>query len=213
MGQRNPWRLTFRQGKEQLWSVDVGSSNWEEINYLLDAPTTGLVNRGWPCYEGAHRRVAAQPAWEPLGQADLRATSTPTGHAGAVKAPFFSYRTRTGAGPLTPGENCPVTHSSAMSGVAFTPLGTDWPASYQDSLFFSDFLRGCIWRLEKDASGQPDPGKVQVFAQTAGAPPSWSPGRAVTSTTSTTARSTATATSPAPAASTASTTSVPRRSP
>ena len=32
MGQRNPWRLTFRQGKEQLWSVDVGSSNWEEIN-------------------------------------------------------------------------------------------------------------------------------------------------------------------------------------
>ena len=38
MGQRNPWRLTFRQGREQLWSVDVGSSNWEEINYLVDAP-------------------------------------------------------------------------------------------------------------------------------------------------------------------------------
>ncbi len=55
-------------------------------------------------------------------------------------------------------------------GVAFAPLGTDWPAAYQDALFFSDFLRGCIWRLEKDANGQPDPARVSVFAQTAGAP-------------------------------------------
>jgi hypothetical protein len=57
-----------------------------------------------------------------------------------------------------------------MSGIAFTPLGTAWPAGYQDALFFSDFLRGCIWRLAKDANGQPDPSRVQVFAQSAGAP-------------------------------------------
>ena len=37
-------------------------------------------------------------------------------------------------------------------------------------LFFSDFLRGCIWRLEKGADGQPDPGSVRVFAQAAGSP-------------------------------------------
>jgi glucose/arabinose dehydrogenase len=167
MGQRNPWRLTFRQGKEQLWSVDVGSSNWEEINVLADAPTTSLINRGWPCYEGTTGQSLPNSAWQALGKQiciDLYAAGT-----GAVQAPYYSYRTRTGAGPLTPGENCPV-KSSSMSGVAFAPLGTDWPAAYQDALFFSDFLRGCIWRLEKDANGQPDPSKVRVFAQAAGAP-------------------------------------------
>ena len=167
MGQRNPWRLTFRQGKEQLWSVDVGSSNWEEINYLLDAPTTGLINRGWPCYEGTTGLSLRNAAWDALDKPiceELYAEGP-----GAVAAPFFSYRTRTGATPLTLGENCPVV-SSSMSGVAFSQLGTKWPKAYQDVLFFSDFLRGCIWRLEKGADGQPVPGSVRVFAQAAGSP-------------------------------------------
>jgi hypothetical protein len=125
------------------------------------------VNRGWPCYEGTTGQSLPNAAWQALGKqicTDLYAAG-----AGAVQAPYYSYRTRTGATPITPGENCPV-RSSSMSGVAFAPLGTDWPAAYQDALFFSDFLRGCIWRLEKDANGQPDPTKVRVFAQTAGAP-------------------------------------------
>ena len=129
MGQRNPWRLTFRQGKEQLWSVDVGSSNWEEINYLLDAPTTGLINRGWPCYEGTTGLSLRNAAWDAL---DKPICEELYGEgAGAVAAPFFSYRTRTGATPLTPGENCPVV-SSSMSGVAFSQLGSHWPKAYQD---------------------------------------------------------------------------------
>jgi glucose/arabinose dehydrogenase len=168
MGQRNPWRLTFRQGKEQLWSVDVGSSNWEEINRLGDAPMTSLTNRGWPCYEGANGQSLVNPSWTPPGDnicADLY-----TAGPGAVQPPVFSYRTRTGATPITPGENCPANHSSAMSGIAFTPLGTSWPGDYQDALYFSDFLRGCIWRLVKDADGQPDPTRVQVFGQAVGAP-------------------------------------------
>jgi len=168
MGQRNPWRLTFRQGREQLWSVDVGSSNWEEINRLGDAPTTSLVNRGWPCYEGANGQSLVNPSWTP--PADGICAGLYAQGANAVQPPVFSYRTRTGAGPITPGEHCPATSSSAMSGIAFTPLGTGWPGDYQDALFFSDFLRGCIWRLGKDANGQPDPSRVQVFAQSAGAP-------------------------------------------
>ncbi len=167
MGQRNPWRLTFRQGKEQLWSVDVGSSNWEEINYLLDAPTTGLVNRGWPCYEGTTGASLRNSAWDALDKPiceELYLEGT-----GAVAAPFFSYRTRTGATPLTPGENCPVV-SSSMSGLAFSQVGSRWPKAYQDVLFFSDFLRGCIWRLEKGPDGQPDPSSIRVFAQAAGSP-------------------------------------------
>jgi glucose/arabinose dehydrogenase len=173
MGQRNPWRLAFRQGKEQLWSVDVGSSNWEEINVLLDAPTTGLTNRGWPCYEGANGQSVPNAAWDALDKPLCEGLYA--AGAGAVQAPVFSYRTRTGAGPLTPGENCPVT-SSSMSGVAFAPLGTDWPAAYQDALYFSDFLRGCIWRLEKDGNGQPVPTSIRVFAQAAGSPTDLLPG-------------------------------------
>jgi glucose/arabinose dehydrogenase len=170
MGQRNPWRLTFRQGREQLWSVDVGSSNWEEINRLGDAPTTSLVNRGWPCYEGANGQSVVNPSWSMPAGVNTVCQDLYNAGAGAVQPPVFSYRTRTGATHLTPGENCPANHSSAMSGIAFTPLGTNWPGDYQDALYFSDFLRGCIWRLAKDANGQPDPSKVQVFAQAAGAP-------------------------------------------
>jgi glucose/arabinose dehydrogenase len=176
MGQRNPWRLTFRQGNQQLWSVDVGSSNWEEINVLADYSQT-LANRGWPCYEGTTGQNLVNPQWQPLGKPlcndlYLAQANDPT----TVLPPFFAYRTRIGAGPITPGENCPADHSSALSGIAFTPLGTDWPAAYQDSLFFADYLRGCIWRFEKDANGQPDPSRVQVFAQTAGAPVDLMPG-------------------------------------
>jgi glucose/arabinose dehydrogenase len=168
MGQRNPWRLTFRQGREQLWSVDVGSSNWEEINRLGDAPATSLVNRGWPCYEGANGSSMPNPQWVGLGKQIC--TDLYNAGANAVQPPVFSYRTRTGAGPITPGENCPSDQSSAMSGIAFSALGTTWPASYQDALFFSDFLRGCIWMVQKDANGQPDPSRVSVFVQQAGAP-------------------------------------------
>ena len=171
MGQRNPWRFTFRQGREQLWSVDVGSSQWEEINYLLDGPSAGLINRGWPCFEGGTGTSLVNPQWQPLGKQICTDLYTDVGNdPTTVRAPFFSYRTRTGAAPLTPGENCPATQSSAMSGIAFTPLGTGWPADYQDSLFFSDFLRGCVWRFQKDANGQPDASRIQVFAQAAGAP-------------------------------------------
>jgi hypothetical protein len=172
MGQRNPWRFTFRQGREQLWSVDVGSSNWEEINYLLDAPTAALINRGWPCYEGTTGQSLVTPQWQPLGKQICTDLYTDQANdPSTVRAPFFAYRTRIGFGPITPGESCPSpSNSSAMSGIAFTPLGTAWPSGYQDALFFSDFLRGCIWRFQKDANGQPDAAGVQVFAQTAGAP-------------------------------------------
>jgi glucose/arabinose dehydrogenase len=168
MGQRNPWRFTFRQGGAQLWSVDVGSSNWEEINRLVDAPSTALVNRGWPCYEGADGQSVVNPTWTP--PSDGICSGLYAEGANAVQPPVFSYRTRTGAGPITPGEGCPSDQSSALSGIAFSALGSSWPAAYQDALFFSDYLRGCIWMLQKDADGQPDPSRVSVFVQHAGAP-------------------------------------------
>ena len=166
-GQRNPWRLTFRPGTTQLWSVDVGSSNYEELNRLDTGTSSTLVNRGWPCYEGVTGTPQVNAAWDAL-DLNLCESLYPTG-ATETQAPYFAYRTRTGATPLTPGENCPVT-SSSLSGIAFLPGTSSWPAAYRGSLYFTDFLRGCIWRLGTLPNGDPDPGSVQVFAQGAGAP-------------------------------------------
>ena len=128
----------------------------------------GVPREPWlALLRGHHGQLAAQRRVGRPRQAALR---EPLHRGpGAVAAPYFSYRTRTMAGPLTPGENCPVT-SSSMSGVAFTPVASDWPSAYRGSLYFSDFLRKCIWRLGKLPNGDPDPSSVQVFAQQSGAP-------------------------------------------
>ena len=167
-GQRNPWRLAFRPGTTELWSGDVGGSNWEEINRLPNATTPSTpVNRGWPCYEGAWTGSERNNTWDLLDRPmceNLYAAGL-----GAVQAPYFSYRTRESAGPLTPGEDCEFSTSS-VSGVAFAPTTGNYPAGYQGSLFFSDFARQCIWRLGKLPNGDPDPATISVFAQRAGTP-------------------------------------------
>ena len=129
MGQRNPWRLTFRQGREQLWSVDVGSGNFEEINYLLDAPTAGLTNRGWPCYEGTTGASLRNAAWDALDKPICEELYSEG--PGAVAAPFFSYRTRTGATPLTPARTarsspprCPASRSARSGAGGRRPTRT-----------------------------------------------------------------------------------------
>jgi glucose/arabinose dehydrogenase/PKD repeat protein len=168
-GQRNPWRLTFRPGTSELWSGDVGGSLWEEINRLDMDSFTGPVNRGWPCYEGSPAGVETQPGWDALDKpiceglyADEAATP------GTVKPPYFSYPTRDG-GPMTPGENC-VEGTSSISGVAFIPPTSTYPAAYRGSLFFNDYARGCIWRLGKLPNGDPDPGSITPFVEAAETP-------------------------------------------
>ena len=60
-GFRNPFRFTFRPTTNEIWVGDVGWDTWEEIN-LIANPTGGVVNDGWPCYEGAGRQsVVRQP--------------------------------------------------------------------------------------------------------------------------------------------------------
>jgi glucose/arabinose dehydrogenase len=168
-GQRNPWRLTFRPGTTQMWSADVGGSAWEEINQVqvpssASAPTTP-VNRGWPCYEGTPTGSVRNAGWDAL---DLPICETLyAAGPGAVVPPYFGYQTR---GPLlTPGEHC-ESSTSSVSGVAFAPTSSNWPAGYQDSLFFSDYARSCVWRLGKKPNGEPDPSTVIPFVQAASTP-------------------------------------------
>ena len=168
-GQRNPWRLTFRPGTSELWSGDVGGSLWEEINRLDMAAFSAPENRGWPCYEGQFGGVQRQPGWDALDKPiceNLYAAEAAT--PGTVKAPYFSYRTR-GGGTLTPGENCQQ-GTSSISGVAFVPSTSTYPAQYRGSLFFNDYARGCVWRLGKLPNGDPDPNSIIPFVEAAETP-------------------------------------------
>src|SRR5215212_5070855 len=53
-GFRNPFRLTLRPGTGEIWAGDVGWNEWEEVDRVA-APTAGVTNYGWPCYEGVGR--------------------------------------------------------------------------------------------------------------------------------------------------------------
>ena len=51
-GLRNPFRITFRPGTNELWLGDVGWNAWEEINRITDVTDGFARNFAWPCYEG-----------------------------------------------------------------------------------------------------------------------------------------------------------------
>jgi glucose/arabinose dehydrogenase len=67
-GLRNPFRMTFRPGTNELWVGDVGWNTWEEVNRITN-PTATPLNFGWPCYEGA----GPQPGYQSAGLAQCQA--------------------------------------------------------------------------------------------------------------------------------------------
>jgi glucose/arabinose dehydrogenase len=156
-GLRNPYRMTVRPGTNQVYIGDVGWNIWEEINRVID-PTAGLVNFGWPCYEGAGR----QSGYDSI---NLNLCELLYAQAGAVTAPLYTYNH---SSTVVAGEACP-TGSSSISGLAFYQ-GTAYPANYADALFFSDYSRNCIWVMFKDGSGNPDPATRQTFKSAAAGP-------------------------------------------
>ena len=153
-GLRNPFRITFRPGTNEIWLGDVGQATWEEINRIPDATDATAENFGWPCYEG----VPHMPGFD-AANLDLCETLYAQG-AGAVAAPTFTYNHNA---PIIPGENCP-NGSSSVTGVAFYPSsGGSFPASYNGGLFFADYSRDCIWFVPKGSNGQPDFSQVETF--------------------------------------------------
>ena len=168
-GQRNPWRLAIRPGTSELWSADVGASTWEEVNRTDLATFSAPVNLGWPCYEGAFTGIQKQAGWDALDKPvceNLYAAEAAT--PGTVRPPYFSYRTR-GAGLLTPHEHCQQ-GTSSISGVAFVPTTSSYPAQYRGAMFFNDFARSCVWFLTKKSNGDPDPTQINPFVQNAESP-------------------------------------------
>ncbi len=53
-GLRNPWRFSFDRETGDLHLADVGQDAFEEVN-ALPWPQDGLVNFGWPTFEGTSR--------------------------------------------------------------------------------------------------------------------------------------------------------------
>ncbi len=59
-GLRNPWRPSFDSQTGDLWIADVGSNDWEEINFQ-PASSDGGENYGWPRLEGDEVRDPPAP--------------------------------------------------------------------------------------------------------------------------------------------------------
>ena len=119
-GLRNPFRITFRPGTNELWVGDVGWNTWEEINRIPNATDAVAENFGWPCYEGVARQAGYDGA-----NLNLCETLYAQG-PGRVAAPFYTYN-HSGQGRHA--ETCP-TGSSSITGMAFYPeTGGSFPAA------------------------------------------------------------------------------------
>jgi uncharacterized repeat protein (TIGR01451 family) len=156
-GFRNPFRFTIRPGTNDLWIGDVGWSTWEEID-RLPSPTAGVLNMGWPCYEG----VGIQGAYD---SANLNLCENLYTQSGAVTPPLYTYNHSSN---VVAGESCP-TGSSSISGIAFYGSGA-YPSNYAGALFFADFSRNCIWVMFAGSNGLPNAGTISTFTAGAAGP-------------------------------------------
>ena len=162
-GLRNPFRFSFKAGTNEMWLGDVGWDTWEEINMLPDPSLSGtLKNFGWPCYEGNGH----QPGYESLNL--TACNNLYSAGASAVQAPFYAYNH---AANVVAGDNCP-TGSSDTTGEAYYnpptgPGASPYPAKYNGALFFTDYVRKCIWAMLPGTNGKPDPNNVELFANIA----------------------------------------------
>jgi glucose/arabinose dehydrogenase len=157
-GLRNPFRFTFQPGTNELWLGDVGWNDVEEINRIL-TPTSGVLNFGWPCYEGTDPQ-------DGYDAADIDICEDLYAETDAVTEPHFDYDHDE---KVIPGEACPFIDGSAISGLAFYEGGA-YPPAYDGSLFFSDYSRDCIWVMHPGADGVPDPDDKATFADLAANP-------------------------------------------
>jgi glucose/arabinose dehydrogenase len=158
-GFRNPFRIAVRPGTSDVWIGDVGWATWEEIDRVPN-PTGGVLNFGWPCYEGAGR----VPGYDSVNLAiceNLYAQPT------ATTTPLFSYPQ---IARVVPGETCPL-GSSSVTGLAFSVSANGpYPPEYDGALFFADYSRNCIWVMLKGGDNLPNPSAVRTFVTAASSP-------------------------------------------
>jgi glucose/arabinose dehydrogenase len=155
-GFRNPFRFAIDPQRREAFVGNVGSDFFEEIDRFPLAPATPY-NSGWPCFEGPD----PTPQFESLGLGLCEGLYAQPGSTGQPLFYFEHYN------PVTPHDHCPSEDGSAIAGMAVY-RGDAFPAIYDGALFFADAVRGCIYVMLADASGELDPLTVQPFLSDAG---------------------------------------------
>jgi glucose/arabinose dehydrogenase len=155
-GLRSPFRFALRPDEPELWIGDVGSTRADELN-VVDARAARPVNLGWPCYEGSSPLRSYDESDLPICE---RLYDDETAEAPAVVLPR--------AEEVIGGDGCGE-GTQALSGLAFYRGGA-YPARYRGALFFSDYVRRCIWVLLPGEDGEPDADRVELFRSGLSAP-------------------------------------------
>jgi glucose/arabinose dehydrogenase len=155
-GFRNPFRFAIQPGTGTLYVDNVGWNTYEEIDRFKPS-STKAYNSGWPCYEGP----APQPGYQSL---NLTLCQNLYAEPSATTAPFYYYSH--GAGVYST-DTCPHTEGSAISGNVIYDGGV-FPPEYEGAYFFADSVRGCIYVMRADKSGEPDPTTTTAFLTKAG---------------------------------------------
>ena len=155
-GFRNPFRMAFRPGTDDLYVGDVGESRFEEIN-RVGTGRGRMHNLGWPCFEGPQRYpdIARVPLCGSLEATD-------------VEVPFFKYDH---IEEVTYEENC-LEDTGSISALAFAE-DPGFPTGMRHGLVFGDYARNCIWYLpptDPTQSSIPDSGNPQILVEHAGTP-------------------------------------------
>ncbi|NQX29550.1 PQQ-dependent sugar dehydrogenase [Microbacteriaceae bacterium VKM Ac-2854] len=166
-GLRNPYRLAFRPGTQELWLGDVGWSTAEEINSFTTGPGQEKVpNFGWPCREGTE--VQSTYATLGIGLCESLAqnpVSTIGGVSSPLTDPVYAWK-RPGAQPA---DGCNSTGGGAATGGVFVD-NDSWPGTVASSYVFADFARRCIVAMPIGSDGRPDPSQRVALSTKAGSP-------------------------------------------
>lgn len=146
-GFRQPYHFTVRPGSASpgvLYLGDVGSSQWEELDVVLQGE-----NHGWPCWEGNSPMYLYQ---EDSNTAPTCAQVTPA----VVKYPAIAY---SHADPGSLG----FVGNAAVGGIFYN--GTAYPSSLQGQYFFSDFVGSWFRTMPPTGLETPntDPQGVSTF--------------------------------------------------
>jgi glucose/arabinose dehydrogenase len=120
-GFRNPFRFAFdpNAAGTRFYVNDVGQSTWEEIDLAQPGADYGWNVREGHCATGSTSNCGAPPA--------------------GMTNPVYDYGR--GTVPETTASGC-----GSITGGAFVPNGI-WPAAYDDTYLFADYVCGWIFRL------------------------------------------------------------------
>lgn len=126
-GLRNPFRIAFDPNASgtRFFINDVGQNVWEEIDEGISGADYGWNIREGHCANGSTTNCGAPPA--------------------GLTNPVFDY-------PHTSNCSAAGVAGNSITGGAFVPVGV-WPAEYDGSYLFGEYVCGKIFRLAPNGTG------------------------------------------------------------